>query len=98
MVGNKEVRSMVFRRQVLYFIVLVVCEMPYAVFLNYLGYVAKVVPPDQVLQKFLDLQSLFGFMVSVYMMRAIILPVFRFFEPSRAGKSFRKLFGRNFSK
>lgn len=49
-IANREVKSMVFRRQVIYFIVLLVTELPSVVFFYYMGYLSKFVPPEKLQQ------------------------------------------------
>ena len=89
-IANREVKNMVFRRQFIYFFVLLITELPNVLFSFFMGYISKVVPANE-LQKTIETYKPFQTYVQIFfLLRAIIIPLLRLFEPIKLGFLLKK--------
>ena len=89
-IANKEIKNMVFRRQVVYFIILLVTETPSVLFFFYMGYISKVAETSELLEILAKAAPFRSFTQVFFTMRAIVIPILIFLEPVKFGVIFNK--------
>lgn len=78
---NRDVKSMIFRRQTIYFFVLLGLEIPYAAFIFFMAYLVNKYKGSALNDAMLDFSDYIAIFLCIHMSRAIILPMVRFSEP-----------------
>ena len=78
---NKDVKKMIFRRQLIYFFILLCLDLPYTTFAVLMSYLTHFVSAQDTRAFMLANKQLYGVASTAYFLRALILPVIRLVEP-----------------
>ena len=72
---------MIFRRQTIYFFVLLMLEIPYAIFIFFMGYIVNTYKNQGLSQALINFSNYIAVFLGIHMTRALFLPLVRFLEP-----------------
>lgn len=77
---------MIFRRQTIYFFVLLMLEIPYAMFIFFMGYIVNKYKNAGLTQAMINFSDYIAVFLGIHMTRALFLPLVRFMEPQTVNK------------
>lgn len=72
---------MIFRRQIIYFIILIMIEIPYSFYIVAMSQLAPNLSDPKILKIYMSLRPIFGVVAAVFLTRGLLLSLVRLAEP-----------------